>query len=276
MPEKDKDTLAVRLTVTELVRIYNQAVDEIRAGFALVAGAQESLSAAFSTGCYSVDIRGRYSRDTLNFRNPDDVLWTLRRSCWRSIVQRLELHRMMSVARAAELERELEKGDLPEITVENVNAFVAGYVCNLEAMLTEAVTEVFEWLRPRQGTQADKYKRNSQLEVPRRVIMTWMIDTWGYGEHPFRVNYGRSRDQLIALDNVFSALDGKGQITKGNVSPICDAINTSKDGTGETDYFRFRCYRNRNLHLEFKREDLLARFNQIAGGARLRPKESAA
>src|SRR5436190_20361060 len=38
----------------------------------------------------------------------------------------------------------------------------------------------------------------------------------------------------------------------------------------ETDYFKFRCFRNRNLHQEFKRLDLVAKLNAIAGGMRLR------
>ena len=51
---------------------------------------------------------------------------------------------------------------------------------------------------------------------------------------------------------------------------LIDAIEAAKDGTGETEYLRFRCFRNRNLHLEFKRLDLVAKLNAIAGGMRLR------
>ena|SRR5439155_23407886 len=49
---------------------------------------------------------------------------------------------------------------------------------------------------------------------------------------------------------------------------LIDAIEAAKDG--ETDYFRFKCFRNRNLHLEFKRLDLVAKLNAVAGGMRLR------
>lgn len=45
-------------------------------------------------------------------------------------------------------------------------------------------------------------------------------------------------------------------------------------GPGETDLFAFRCCANGNLHLRFRRLDLLARFNQIAGGRRLRPQKT--
>src|SRR5438874_1244611 len=78
------------------------------------------------------------------------------------------------------------------------------------------------------------------------------------------------REQHIrAIDNVFHALDGNGTI-KTHRGPLIDAIEAAKDGTGETDYFRFRCFRNRNLHLEFRRLDLVAKLNAVAGGMRLR------
>jgi len=64
-------------------------------------------------------------------------------------------------------------------------------------------------------------------------------------------------------------LDGNGTI-KTHRGPLIDAIEATKDGTGETEYFRFKCFRNRNLHLEFKTLDLVAKLNAVAGGMRLR------
>jgi len=45
---------------------------------------------------------------------------------------------------------------------------------------------------------------------------------------------------------------------------LVDAINTS-NGTGETEYFKFKACKNGNLHLEFKRMDLVSKLNQLAG-----------
>lgn len=39
---------------------------------------------------------------------------------------------------------------------------------------------------------------------------------------------------------------------------------------GETTYFRWKCYRNGNLHLEFKRLDLLQTLNEVGGAGMLR------
>lgn len=77
------------------------------------------------------------------------------------------------------------------------------------------------------------------------------------------------------MENVFHALDGKGSISKSHRGLLVDAIEALEwrgDGRGETELFEFRCFRNGNLHLRFKRLDLLKRFNQRAGGKRLRQK----
>jgi len=51
-----------------------------------------------------------------------------------------------------------------------------------------------------------------------------------------------------------------------------DAINTTpyaSGATGETEYFSFRLFYNGNIHLGFKRLDLVERFNAGAGGGNI-------
>lgn len=75
----------------------------------------------------------------------------------------------------------------------------------------------------------------------------------GERTEPFRADWEfiRITAHLLAAD---SAEDGK--------------------GVGETEMFAFRCFRNGNLHLRFKRLDLLKRLNEIAGGQNFRSSES--
>jgi len=255
------------LTVTEAVRAYEQAVAQIRRGFADISAAETLLRDTF---LQNVSVRNRYDRSSMDFTRPEDAIFSVHKDVWRAIVERLELRRALSIQRAKELDEMLDKGALPEITEENVAAFVRHFNSNLEEMLGEAIEEVFDWLRPRHN----KYKTNSELEIGQRVILSYVVEA-GYGAAPFRVNYNYDRE-LTALENVFTALDGQGQITKTHYSALSNAIKESPDGTGQTPYFRFRACKNRNLHLEFLRLDLLAKFNQIAGGRRLRPKVEAA
>lgn len=258
-----------RQTVTEIVSVYEQAAQDIRSGFALIAGAEDRLNAAYSLAdCGKLYVRDRHRH--MNFHEVDDVLDQLKRQTWGYLVERLELRRMLSIQRAEELDRQLRDGELPDITVESVMAFADGYMMALPDMLKEAVGEVFEMLRPRGHTRVGQLKTNSELEIPKRVILGYAIES-GYGLQSFRPSYHYDKN-LTALENVFTALDGRGQVTRAYHSELSDAIKaTGPDGRGETRYFRFRACKNRNLHLEFLRLDLLAKLNAIAGGKRLRP-----
>lgn len=266
-----KNEIATRLLPAELVAVYQQAERDIRQGFALVSGAMERLNAAFTLGKHSgVSIHGHRNRE-VNFETPDENLKEIRRSLWHTMVERLEIRRMMSVKAWEELQKEIDKGDVPDLTEESIAAMVKQFSDRAPAMLEQAVAEVFDFLRP----PGSKYKRNSEFEVPRRVALWWVIDTWytkAFASEGLRPRH-QVEQQLTALENVFSALDGRGSVSKGNVSNLSEAIRKTKRGElGRTEYFEFRGFNNGALHLTFVREDLLRKLNAIAGGMRLRTK----
>lgn len=263
-PDPAPDALAPRLSLPDVVTIYERAERDIRDGLALIVRAKAQLDRAFGSGI-GVSIVDRWQR--LHPENPEDVMENVRRQCWRELVERLELRRFMSIKEWKKLEEQIKDGTPPELTRENVTAMAHQYQQRMPQMLGEAVEEVFDWLRP----PGSRYKTNTELEIGERVILGGVVEA-GYGREPFRTNY-YFEPQLSALENCFTALDGRGSITKGHYSELSSAIKSSPDGNGETQYFRFKCFKNRNLHLQFKRLDLLARFNAIAGGRRLRPKK---
>ncbi|NUP12916.1 MAG: DUF4942 domain-containing protein [Polyangiaceae bacterium] len=264
------DALARKTTITELVSTWRAAEADIRAAFAAIVAAQTRLSFVFCGGDGSEMRVGACDRGHAgDFDKPDEAVERLRRHAWTVIVQRLELRRMMSNRRYKELCEQLEKEALPDITEESVATFAQRYVDSLVEMHKEAVVECFEYLRPWHG----RHKTNSRFEIGPRVVLERRVERRWSGEG---YNVKSDRDQeFIALENVFSALDGRGTICKTHYSELANAIKASgPQGVGETPYFRFRCFRNGNLHLAFRRLDLLKRFNQIAGGARLRETES--
>lgn len=263
--------LARKTTVSDLVAAYQATCATIRRTFAMLVEAELALNAVYSLGDELATVhidagRGRYDDA---FDEPEVCIGRIRRQCWGAIVERLELRRMLSVERWTAMQAELTRGELPEITEESVAIFAQGYLDAMPQMLAESVREVFEWLRPRGQYDEPKFKRNSELEVPVTVVITGVVCLgWVCG---FRVRSEWVSQRLTALENVFSALDGHGQINKRYKSEIEDAIGAAVDGRAATAYFSAKCYKNGNVHLTFRRPDLLARFNQIAGGARLRP-----
>ncbi|WP_145026338.1 DUF4942 domain-containing protein, partial [Geobacter argillaceus] len=53
--------------------------------------------------------------------------------------------------------------------------------------------------------------------------------------------------------------------------PTVRCHTDSSDGTGKTDYFKFRCCLNGNLHLVFLKPGLVAKLNAIAGDTHTDP-----
>jgi len=264
------DQLAARLSPAELVAVYQKADREIRQGFALIASAMGAINGAFTLDKPSA-INIQDGRNYIDFEKPEARLKEVRRAIWRAMVERLEIRRLMSVKAWDELTKQIDKGDVPELTEEAIAAMVKQFADAAPSMLEQAVAEVFDFLRPPHS----EYKRNSEYEVPRRVALTLVIDTWYTRTFPSKCLQPRhqAEQQLTALENVFSSLDGKGSTSKGYVSNLSEAIRKTERGAlGSTEYFEFRGFNNGALHLTFRRLDLLQKFNQIAGGARLRSK----
>lgn len=259
------DALARKSTVIELVAAFRETERVIRESFAAIVEAEKALNAVFTLGGdHPIRIGcSRYHYHDANFAEPGETIAHMQREAWGVIVQRLELHKAMSIARFKELEAQLKDGELPPITEDNVTAFVENAMGSLGEMMREAIQEVFDWLRPHHS----ELKTNSEYEVPSKVILGWVVDQ-GWNGKGFRINHYRQQN-IIALENVFNALAGQGQVAKQYQSALQVAIEASTDGTGETDLFTFKAFKNHNLHLTFKRLDLLAAFNAIAGGKRL-------
>lgn len=267
----DPAALAHHSTVVELVAAFESAERDVRAAFASIVEAERRINAAFTLGSH-IDIKVSAARHWGDdFDDADACIERMARSAWRVIVDRLELRRMMSIRRYADLEKAIKEGPLPSITEENVEAFVRQHVDGFESMFQQAVVEVFEWLRPCRDT----YKTNSKFEIGPKVVLERTVDCQWLSRPGFRVEY-HQQQKLIALENVFNGLDGKGSVAKSHLSLLEGTICTSPSGRGETDLFAFRAFKNGNLHLTFKRIDLLAKFNATAGGASLKPSSEAA
>lgn len=171
----------------------------------------------------------------------------------------------MSVAKRKEFDQQLEKGELPDINEQTITTILLGLAGQAADFATEAAKEVFAILRP-QGHWGGEYKTNNAFRVGRKVILPHRVES-GYGPGKFRANYYREQE-LVAIDGVFHLLDGKG-VMREHRGPLVNAILNSPDGRGETDYFKFKCFKNTNLHLEMKRLDLVQELNLLAVGERV-------
>ena len=267
--------LEIRQSVGQMVSAYLEANEEIRKAYALLEQADERLKVAFGDqyGHFHV-LPNSYNRND-RVTPPRDLhqiqaeAWSVRAhikmDAWSNIAERLEMRSLMSTARAKELDAQLKDPDkLPDLTPQAINGMIEGLHGNLDTYLTEAVKEVFEFLRPRMS----ELKTNSEFEVGEKVILTYSYNA--YYSTP-RIDYGHYRQEYHNLDNVFHLLDGKGPV-KSHRGPLIDAVEAlpAFGETATTAYFIAKPYKNGRLHIKFTRPDLVAKLNQIAGGNRLR------
>lgn len=258
-------------TVDAMVEAYEQSTTEVREAFELLERAQTRLTAAFHDAWrFRVNDRNHVHHD-VGKAAADESLHKIHKAAVQAIITKLGIRPTLSEKRWLDLQKQISDGkDLPPITADGIRAMVEGIAGNLSTYFNEAVDEVFEFLRPRGWTR--DYKTNSQFEIGRRVILHCLESSYGPGK--FRPSY-YSQQNLTALDNVFHFLDGKKRPEGSHYGKLGEAIIASKDGKGETEYFRFKCFQNGNLHLEFKRLDLLRALNTTAGGNRLRQPSAA-
>lgn len=200
----------------------------------------------------------------------------MKRAAWAILIGKLGLHRVMSTRKRAEMDEAFgnvtrqSKSDpidkFPEITPEAMMEVLTGYASSAQEFLTESIEEVYRWLKPRQN---DDYKTNvkNRWKLTQKVILSYALrDTeWcrNYGVSAVHTTHR----MLHALDNIMHLLDGRG-IPHEHYGPLLTAIEATPragNGRGETEYFRFRCCKNRSLHLEFKRLDLVQEFNVRCG-----------
>ncbi|MBN1514063.1 MAG: DUF4942 domain-containing protein, partial [Phycisphaerae bacterium] len=162
--------------------------------------------------------------------------------------------------------RELDRGELPELTELNVFAFLEKLQNSLPDMFEQSLQEVFDWLRPcdRWGPH---YKTNNKYHVGGKVILGCVMER-PWGGH-FTVRYDKQQ-KLHALDNVFHLLDGQGVARYPH--DLVTALRAAGDGGSqacETEYFACKWFCNGNLHLTFKRMDLVKELNRRAGASGL-------
>lgn len=274
--------LIERVPAETMARVYQESLPKIKAAMLEIESALADMERAFQPeygGQFDLRVQLGHSNNGVDFgaEGFERVADRFKRRAWALLIQKLGIRKLMSSKRAAELDSALRDerysrhdGDepalLPEINVDTLYSVLSGMVSSADEFMAEAIHEEYDFWKPERKSE---YKTNSgTFALGEKVIRGWMVEFETWGGKRFRPHYNNEK-HLIAIDNIFHRLDGKG-VPSGYGGPLVDAIKTcGEGGIGETEYFKFRCFKNGNLHLWFKRRDLLQRFNQTCGRNRL-------
>ena len=255
--------LIPRSSALALVAEYQTAIGEVEQAFALLQNAKQRMTVAF----------GEY-HDTIfaGFVTDNDLEHELARSkelilknAWSAVFARINIREILSVKKAEDFYHEL-KERLPELTEENLWATLEQLYNDMGNLLEDSAREVFDFLRPHRN----RHKTNSAYEVGPKVIIESVMDRPWKKEKVSRMDSHRER-YLRALDNVFHLLDGQG-VSK-YPTDLCTVINDALRRGHEscdTPYFSCKWFRNTNLHITFKRLDLVQALNKLAGSDKIK------
>lgn len=194
---------------------------------------------------------------------------------WNQIFHMTHLEQIMSVKASTNIKDRINKNEIEPLTQENLNAMLTAAVQNSTDFMQQAIKEIYDFLTPGVvdyfGKNLKTNRKNAGA-IGEKVILKDMVEHHylRYKERPhdfWKVNYARETE-LIQLDKIFHAIDGKSILnTDAYRSPLVDAIKCMPTSScmGETEYFRFKCCINTNLHLEFKKPEIVKYINQSVG-----------
>lgn len=273
-----------RTTASEMARIY---ATNTAALFKLLDEAGKlviQLKATFPGGyCFNVEVKSRHGHtgwaldDTAGHAS---MLRAMKRDAWSSLIDKLNIRRLMSSSKQEALSNVLNDNgryhrdgditidDFPDITEQSIFEVMQGYMASADDFLTESIREEWEHFKCGSDRGNGTLKTNAEKWKVSRKLITSGVRA-GYGGR-FDVSDWASR-HFVALDQIMHLLDGAGPFTT-HYGPLVTAIRETPSrtgGSGETEYFRFRLFRNGNIHLEFLRADLLDQFNCVGAGGSL-------
>ena len=239
-----------------MVNSYHKGIETLTEAYALMKKAKGLLGHAIQ---YPVTMSRGYYRDNLSKSDLAEVIKENQKGAWDRIIEKMQLRHLLSNKRYRQIKDQIDKGDVPELTVDNIHSLVQDVSANMGNYLKECIAETFEWLIP---FHRSDFKTNKTHKVGPKVIKDCVVDEYGISHY---------REQnLISLDNVFHLLDGKGPIKHpGNlVAVIMETMRDTRENECETPYFRVRWFKKGTMHIWFKREDLLNELNRIGAGGK--------
>lgn len=176
-------------------------------------------------------------------------------SLWRRAFDLTGFKQIMDAEAVAAFDKGLHPSP-PAFTDGNIRATFMDLHARSGEMFRRGIVNVFRYL-------SDDYKTNSNepFRIGRKVVMTWMVGP--SFKRGLQIRYGMPSDKMNDIDRIIKTLDGK----QFKPRDLEYAINTAleKREVFEDDYYRVKGFKNGNMHMEFKRDDLLDGLNdQIA------------
>jgi len=259
--------LISRATIADVERRRQRALDLHAAAFDALAGAFEASAAAVSQKAGNGPHAAAERLQDRNDRPPhgadprDWYLETVRkttdRAVWTFLIDFMELERIMDRTARDQFRAQLAV-DPPEATAETCYATFSKLIGDRGLIFQRGVALAFSGLDRR-------FRSHDGFKIGSRVVLSGAISDWG--------GWSRSQDEVLRdVERAFYALDG-GKPQPNRTAGIIGTWETERRAAGRTlsrqafeaedEYFLIRSFKNGNVHLWFKRKDLVTKVNLL-------------
>lgn len=174
---------------------------------------------------------------------------------WRRAMDLTGFKQLMDTQEVDRFERSLEYSP-PEFNEDNIRATFIDLQLRSADMFRRGVFNVFRWL-----SKAYRTNQAEPFRIGDKVIMKSMVQSNFSGG--LYIQYGmndKAANQLNDIDRVVKTLDQQPFQSRSLESAMNAAFANLE--VFEDSYYRARAFKNGNLHLEFKRLDLLDKVNE--------------
>jgi len=257
-------SLALPDNIAAFLDVYARSIERIRRAYDTLAEAQTELDSMFGSAYSCSDVTGRHAPGAYwTTKEPgkyaDAIQKEIDKKVWRRILDRLGAGKVLSAARQKKIDEQIEAGQVGPVDTETILRVAGEFMQAAPDMARELYAEAFEALRPPHS----QLKTNHLYRIGPKVIIACLDHSYN---GKMRVSHWREA-KIASIDKAFHLLDGK-PIPGGYRTPLIDAVNTTPyHEKGSTEYFTFEGFGNGNLHITFRRPDLVAALNRAGGEA---------
>ncbi|WP_175947822.1 DUF4942 domain-containing protein [Burkholderia pyrrocinia] len=253
----EPNTLVPSISIANLANQRVAVVERVRAALDLLGEAQRLAKAAHlgfprlvldeSYGC-----RGRPTI-TGEYAKRDEAEAAMVRIVdvrgWDYLMSESGLRTFMDAKARDQWSHQIAEGEVPELTVANIEATFAQLYGARGDMFERGVLQCFQRL-------SWNYKTNEPFKFGKRIIVRYLLSQ---GSSNYHVT-----NELDDLMRVFSVLDEKAEPDhRHGISGLIMDAQRQRKTEAENAYFQLRWFKNGNGHLTFLRPDLVDKMNLI-------------
>ncbi|WP_438853246.1 DUF4942 domain-containing protein [Brevundimonas nasdae] len=236
----------------ESLRLFGEAFDMIELALEHMAKAAPSQPTPYfrDTG-QRLSERGPQGRARFLKETRQD----LDRAAWRHLLSVSGMERLMDQTAKKLFEAQL-RDDPPEVSADTCRATMEGLFADAPTIFKRGIAESFSSLDRR-------FKSHDGFKIGSRIVLTRAFNEHG----SWASGYG-AEAKFRDVERTFYVLDKKQHPDRGDgILGVIDAARPrsfhASAFAAEDDYFRVRVFKNGNLHVWFKRDDLLLKVNEL-------------